>query len=80
MNWIEYVHVSKVFRARFGQMPPSILTEDGALHHMRAVLESMAGDDRADRRDATSTARDGGQPARGSYLRPEASDRDKPGH
>src|SRR5215472_5929397 len=44
MNWIEYVRVLDEFRARFGRMPPSILTEDGALDHMRAALDNAAAD------------------------------------
>jgi hypothetical protein len=54
MNWIEYVRVLNRFRARFGRMPPSILTEDGALDHMQAALDlapadSHAADDHARR-------------------------------
>ena len=47
MNWVEYVQVLKQFRARFGRSPPSILTEDGALDHMRSVLAAPS----AERRD-----------------------------
>ncbi|MBV8537689.1 MAG: hypothetical protein JO128_18995 [Alphaproteobacteria bacterium] len=47
MNWIEYVRVLSEFRARFSRMPPSILTEDGALEHIQAALDRApeSGDD-----------------------------------
>ena len=50
MKWIEYVRVLNQFRARFGRMPPSILTEDGALDHMRAALDRSADEDATDDR------------------------------
>ena len=54
MDWNEYVHVLNEFRARFGRMPPSMLTDEGALDHMREALESSAREQRAvrDRRPA----------------------------
>ncbi|HTY67731.1 MAG TPA: hypothetical protein VMH36_13845 [Alphaproteobacteria bacterium] len=50
MKWIEYVRVLSQFRARFGQLPPSMLTEDGALDHMQAALDRSADGDAADDR------------------------------
>jgi len=44
MNWIDYVQVLNAFRARFGRMPPSILTEDGALGHMQEALDRASAD------------------------------------
>ena len=42
MNWIEYVRVLQEFRAHFGRMPPSILTEDGALDQIKAALNESS--------------------------------------
>ncbi len=61
VNWIEYVHVLKAFRARFGQMPSSMLTDDGALRHMQAALDSSSADERAAGAEPRRAAQDGGQ-------------------
>ncbi len=53
MNWTEYVSILKEFRMRFGRMPPSMLTEQGALHHMRTALSESA----VAPRDATDETR-----------------------
>jgi hypothetical protein len=72
MNWIEYVRVLDEFRARFGRMPPSILTEDGALDHIRAALDGAASEKRE--------GGDGDQGPRSSRLRANASDRRNRSH
>jgi hypothetical protein len=77
MNWIEYVNVLKAFRARFGQMPPSILTQDGALDHMRAVCDSASAGEHA---AGGERSFEGGQPSRAPYMRADAADRGEQGH
>jgi len=42
MNWTEYVRILQDFRMRFGRMPPSMLTENGALAQMRTALGESA--------------------------------------
>jgi hypothetical protein len=41
-NWIEYVRIVKEFRTKFGRTPPSMLTEAGAIEHMRDALGTAA--------------------------------------
>jgi len=43
-NWIEYVRIVREFRTKFGRTPPSMLTEAGAIEHMRNALEQSAAD------------------------------------
>ena len=47
MNWNDYARLLSEYRARFGRMPSSMLTDDGAVDQMQEALGGPAETTRA---------------------------------